>query len=443
MSRLPFVLALALSFAGSAVADDWPQWLGPQRDGVWRETGVETRFSKDLKAAWSAEVGAGYAGPAVAGGRVFLLDRTVADKSKIPGDPFDRSAIPGAERVLCFDDATGVLLWKHEYDCPYTISYPLGPRTTPVVADGKVYTLGAMGHLLRLDAATGAVEWSRDFRKDYGIDAPLWGFSASPLLDGDRLICLVGGDGSTVVAFDKTTGKEVWKAVSAAQPGYAPPVIYEAGGTRQLIAFDAEKVSSLNPQTGKVHWSEPMKSAFGMSIAMPRKSGDLLFVTSYQDASMMLTLAEDKPAASVLWRDTNRTSFRSTMMTPWFEGGEKGYVYGCDSNGMFRCVQAATGARVWESLEPTTGGRPVKWGTAFVVKYEPTGTFFLFNEHGDLISAKLSPAGYEELARAHLLEPTSSAGGRDVLWSHPAFAHQSVYARNDSRLVKVPLAETK
>ena len=438
MPRLLSALALALTFAGPAVADDWPQWLGPKRDGVWRETGVATRFPKDLKPAWSAPVGAGYAGPAVAEGKVYLLDRVVADPSTVPADPFDRKTIPGVERVLCFDDATGELLWKHEYDCPYTISYPLGPRTTPVVAGGKVYTLGAMGNLLRLDAATGKVEWSRDFRKDYGIDAPLWGFSGHPLLDGDRLICLVGGQGSTVVAFDKETGKELWKAVSAKEPGYAPPVIYEAGGARQLIAFDAEKVSSLNPETGEVHWSEPIKSAFAMSIAMPRKSGDLLFLTSYQDASMMLRLADAKPAAEVLWRDTNRTSFRSTMMTPWVEGG---YAYGCDSNGMFRCVKAETGERVWETLEPTTGGRPVKWGNAFVVKHEPTGTFFLFNELGDLIAADLSPQGYNEHARAHLLDPTSSAGGRDVLWSHPAFANKSVYARNDERLVKVPLAE--
>src|SRR5205814_7757935 len=136
-----------------------------------------------------------------------------------------------------------------------------GPRTTPVVADGKVYALGAMGDLFCLDANTGKVIWSKNFPKDYEADVPLWGFSSSPLLDRERLICLVGGKGSVVVAFHKDTGKEIWKALSAIEPGYAPPMIYEFGGKRQLIVWHPQAVNSLDPETGKVHWSQPYRGS--------------------------------------------------------------------------------------------------------------------------------------------------------------------------------------
>lgn len=436
MPRRMIGLTLACFLTTAAVADDWPQWLGPGRDAVWREPGVATKLPAEAKPAWSAEVGSGYAGPAVAEGRVYLLDRVVADPSTVPADPFQRGRIAGKERVLCYDDATGEELWKHEYDCPYTISYPLGPRTTPVVAEGLVYALGAEGNLLCLSAENGDVVWSRELQKDYGIEPPMWGFSAHPLLDGDKLICLVGGEGSVVVAFDRNSGTELWRSLSAKEPGYCPPVIYEAGGVRQLIVYTPAEVASLNPETGEAYWSVPAKPAFAMSIAMPRKEDDKLFVTSYQDESMMLQLAPDAPKADVLWKGSLRTSMQSTMMTPWFEDG---FLYGCDSNGQFVCVKAADGSRLWETLAPTTGGRPAKWGTAFVVKHEPSGKFFLFNELGDLITADLSPEGYKEISRTKLLEPTSSAGNRPVLWMHPAFANRSVYARNDEKLVKVSL----
>src|SRR5262249_45952270 len=146
--------------------------------------------------------------PAVAHGRVYVTDRQLAQNTSNPSDPFQRGVIQGTERVLCLDEKSGKVLWKHEYDCPYTISYPAGPRATPVVSDGKVYSLGAEGNLLCLDAQKGKVLWSRDFKKDFDAKTPMWGFAGHPLLDGNRLICLVGGTGSVAVAFDKNTGKE-------------------------------------------------------------------------------------------------------------------------------------------------------------------------------------------------------------------------------------------
>ena len=150
-------VALLLA-SGTVKADDWPQWLGPKRDGVWRESGVLDKFPEGgPKVLWRAKIAAGYAGPAVAGGRVYVTDRILAQSANNPKEGMiptrPKAPIPGTERVLCLREKDGTLLWKHEYDCPYTISYPLGPRTTPVIADGKVYTLGAEGNLLCLDAA--------------------------------------------------------------------------------------------------------------------------------------------------------------------------------------------------------------------------------------------------------------------------------------------------
>src|SRR5262249_20674420 len=156
---------------------------------------------------------------------------------------------------------------------PYTVSYPLGPRTTPLIQDHKVYTLGTEGNLICLEAETGKVLWSREFKKDYGVQTPMWSFSSHPLIDGRKLICMAGGKGSTVAAFDKDSGKEIWRALTASEPGYCPPMIYEGGGKRQLIIWHGEAVNALDPETGAVYWSQPLKTYAAMAIPTPRKLG--------------------------------------------------------------------------------------------------------------------------------------------------------------------------
>ena len=434
-------VCVAFLLGNALFADDWTQWLGPGRDSVWRESGIVERFpTNGPPIRWRTAIGAGYAGPVVAGGRVYVSDRQLAAGVSNPADPFDRGQIRGFERVLCLSEADGQLLWKHEYECPYTISYPAGPRVAPLVSGGKVYTLGAEGNLLCLDADNGKVLWSKDFKKDFSIKAPMWGFAGHPLLDGKRLICLVGGQGSTAVAFDKDTGKEIWRALSAEEPGYSSPIIYEAGGKRQLILWYPEAANSLDPETGAVYWSVPFKSRSGMTIATPRKLGDSLFFTAFYSGSLMLRLDSAKPAATTTWRtlkvnEKDTTHLNAVMCTPFLEDG---FIYGVCSYGQLRCLKLDTGERVWETFQATTSGEPVRWANAFIVKNG--NRFFLFNEKGDLIIAKLSPQGYEEISRAHLLEPTGSAAGRPVLWSHPAFANRHAYARNDKEIICVDLA---
>jgi outer membrane protein assembly factor BamB len=436
-----FLLAVfAFVLDSTANADDWPQWLGPKRDAVWRESGIIEKFpEKGPAVRWRTPIAAGYSGPAVADGKVYLMDRVVAKGAQKRGNDFSRGKSPGSERVLCLDETDGKILWQKEYDCLYTISYPLGPRTTPIVHDRKVYTLGAEGNLFCLDTDGGKELWSQDFKKNYTTQSPIWGYSAHPLLDGQKLICMVGGKDSTVAAFDKDSGKEIWRALDAKNLGYCPPMIYEAAGKRQLIIWHGEAVNGLDPETGKVYWSVPFASYSSMSISTPRMMGDYLFLTSTFGKSLMLRLGIEQPSAEVAWRGDpkKKNSFDSVFATPFVEDG---FIYGTSSDGELMCIKADTGERLWSTFEPN-GGKKARCSDVFIVKNGDR--FFLFTEKGNLIIAKLSPKGYQEISRAHLLEPTSAAFGRDVLWSHPAFANRSIYLRNDKEIICVSLAETQ
>ena len=442
-------LALLGLTSTGARADDWPQWLGPQRDGVWRETGILEKFPQGGPLIrWRTPIGAGYAGPAVAQGKVYVTDRVVAPRAPVSSNPFDsRTVIPGVERVLCLDESNGKILWKYQYDCPYQVSYPAGPRTTPIVHQGKVYTLGTMGHLFCLDAANGQVLWSKELQKEYTVGnggSIWWGCAANPLLDGDKLICLVGGPGSIVVAFHKDTGKELWKALSASETGYSSPVIYEHGGRRQLIVWNPDSVNALDPETGRLFWSHSFPCKNGLTVSMPRLAGDNLFITAFYDGSLMLQLQPGQAPPRVVWKSKNRSEMsrltdglHSIIPTPFLRDG---YIYGVCSYGQLRCLKADTGERIWQTLRATTNdGKEVRWGNAFLIPQQDR--FFLINEKGDLIIARLTPKGYEEIDRAHILEPDNRSPGRAVNWSHPAFAQRSMFARNDHEIVCVSLAD--
>jgi outer membrane protein assembly factor BamB len=434
----------------AARADDWPQWLGPKRDGVWRETGILDKFpASGPNYIWrNKDIGGGYSGPAVASGKVYLTDRLLPPGVRNPKNPFAKDAINGQERVLCLDAKDGKILWKHAYDCKYEVSYPAGPRTTPVVDNGRVYTLGTMGDLLCLDAATGAERWVRNLAKDYEAPVQTWGFSSSPLVDGDKLICLVGGKGSLVVAFNKKTGEELWKSLTAKEQGYCPPIIIEAGGKRQLIVWVPSGLHSLDPETGKPYWSEKYNAQAGMTIGTPRQDGDNLFVSCFYNGSMLLKLAKDSPTAKQVWKSKatsddpkNTQTLHTVISTPVLKDG---YVYGVCSHGEVRCLKLDTGERIWDTFAATTEGEPRRWANVFFIAQGDR--YFLPNEKGELIIAKLSPDGYQEISRAQILRPTNSMAqfgkGRpsDVVWSHPAFANQCVYMRNDEEIVCVSLA---
>ena len=429
------ILALGVLFlAASARAEDWPQWLGPKRDGVWSETGIVETFPKDgPPVKWRVKIAGGYSGPAVAAGKVYVTDFQGDTVKK----EFHKDKFKGVERVLCLNAEDGKQLWEYKYDCTYSVQYPAGPRCTPTVEDGKVYALGAEGNLVCLDAEKGKLIWSKDFKKDYQAVTPQWGFCSHPLVDGDKLYCVVGGTGSTVVAFDKNTGKEIWKALDAKEQGYCPPTMIEAGGKKQLLIWHAESLNSLNPDFGVLYWSVKLAPSYSMAIMAPRRHGDLLFAGGNGDQAVCLKLAADKPAVTEVWRGKKSTALYPINSTPFLEDG---IIYGVDQPGLLRGVKLETGERLWEASEPVTGkDRSVNSGTAFLVKNGDR--FFLFNEIGQLIIAKLTPKGYEEVAKAKILDPTGTAFGRDVVWSHPAFARKCCFARNDNEIICVDLSK--
>jgi outer membrane protein assembly factor BamB len=415
--------------------------MGVKRDDVWRETGIIDKFPTDgPKELWRVKIAGGYAGPAVAEGRVYVTDYVTDVDTKKVSSPQEQPAINGTERVLCRDAKTGEEIWTHKYPCKYSISYPAGPRCTPTVHQGKVYTLGAEGDLFCLDAAKGTVHWSKNFKTDFQAKTPVWGFSSHPLVDGQKLICLVGGKEGIVYAFDKDSGKELWHALDAAGPGYSPPTIIEAGGARQLLIWHPQSLNSLNPDDGKPYWSVPLEPQFGMSIMAPRQSGDVLFAGGIGGVSVLLKLAKDHPAVTEVWRGSMKTGASPVNSTPFLENG---FMYAVDQPGTLLGVRLDTGERVWETFKPLSDQpdvRRINSGTAFLVKNGER--FFLFAETGHLIIAKLSPKGYEEISRAKILDPTGTAfKDRDVVWSHPAFANKCIFARNDKEIVCASLAE--
>ena len=441
------ILTTALCWSANPVdAEDWLQWRGANRLGIWHEKGIIDRFPDGgLKVSWRAPVGSGFAGPAVADGRVFLLDWR--------RDPQSRT-LDGTERVVALDEQTGAVLWTHEWETSYRmlmVTYAIGPRATPTVDGDRVYVVGATGRLWCLNVETGDVIWHTDYVEDHHTSVPVWGVASVPLVDDNRLITIVGGEpDALVVAFDKHTGEEIWRAVEVVQDmGYGQPVISEAGGARQLIIWHPGALVSLDPVTGDAYWEQPWEVGSGLTVATPVKSDDYLFVSQFYNGSMMVRLSRDRPDATMLWKGSSRSELPDkteglhALITTSIISGD--FVYGVDSYGELRGLDARTGERVWMSDAMTAQNR---WGAAFMVRHDDR--FFVNNDEGDLIIAQFTPEGYVELDRTKLIEPTSAAGhrtigprtrwNRTVNWSHPAYANRHIFQRNDKELIRVSLA---
>lgn len=406
---------------------DWPQWRGPGRDGAWRETGLIDAFpGPELKPRWRVPISNGYSGPTVAAGKVYAADRVLEPESR--------------ERVHCWDRETGRPLWSVSYPCDYRgVSYPNGPRSAVTIHQGRAYFLGALGHLHCLDAADGRVVWARDLGADYRIRLPDWGIAGSPLVEGDRVVVPISGEGACLVALDRETGREKWKALPD-RATYSSPILITQGGVRVLVYWTADRVVGLNPGSGRLLW-EVAHPSIGMNvdgIATPAVSGDRLLVVSVYEGALMIRLGTDGPTASKLWlrRAANPRiveGLNSMIADPVFR---EGHIYGLTYFGELRCLRADDGDVLWEekSLMPRA-----MWATAHLVQNgEQT---WILTERGELILARLTPAGYRELGRSRLIRPTrgqlNQRGG--VVWSHPAFAHGHVFARNDEELLCVDL----
>ena len=403
-----------------AKAEDWAQWRGAQRDGRWNETGLRDELPEgQIPLAWSVPIGAGYSGPTVSHGRVYVTDRQVTEREE-------------TERILCFRSEDGELLWKVEYSAPYTISYKAGPRASVTIDEGRAYSVGAMGHFYCLDAESGKVLWKKELETEYAIEMPIWGIAAAPLIYGDLVIQQVSGsNGACMVAFNKVDGKEVWRSLND-KAGYSSPIVIRQAEQDVLVCWTGDSLSGLDPKNGKVFWGHPFPSSrMPIGIGTPIIENDLLFVSSFYDGSMMIRVPRDRVASELVWRevgpDEQHTKSLHAMIGTCIL--KDGFVYGAD---------AKTGKRIWEDLNAVPKAR---WAAIHMV--EQADRVWMFNERGELLITKLAPTGLTILDRCKLIDPTRDQLGQrgGVCWSHPAFAERCVFARSDEKLVKASLAK--
>lgn len=413
-----------------ATADDWPQWRGVHRDAVLQETGLrETLPVGQLPLRWSVPIGAGYSGPTVAEGRVYVTDRGP--------EGFEEEV----ERVLCFDALTGELIWSHGYDAAYSVGYRAGPRASVTVHDGKAISVGTMGHFKCFDAVSGTVIWEHDLNTEYDIVMPNWGITSSPLVHGDLVIQVTAGKGEAcVVAFDLSTGRERWRAIDELS-GYAAPILIRQGGKDVVVCWTGESVTGLDPTSGELQWRVPMKSRnMPIGVATPVVQGNRLFVSSFYDGSLMIEFDPNEPTAKQVWRrvgidEKNTDALHCMISTPILKGD---YIYGVDSYGELRCLDIKTGDRIWKDVTAVPRNR---WATIHTIQYGDRE--IMLNEEGYLLYVTLVPEGYRELSRCKLIATTKKQLRRrdGVTWAHPAIANGHIFARNDKELVCASLKE--
>lgn len=404
--------------------EDWPQWRGARRDGVWRETGILQSFPPGgPKVLWRVPVGVGFSSPVVARGRVYIADSHVTRTN-------------AQENVRCLDVDTGKTLWIHRYDVVYPEygadpDHPFGPVATPVVAGGKIYTYGRMSHLLCLDAISGRVEWGHNLPKEYQTTEDLRGPNSSPIVESNLVIISIAKSPQiSIVAFDKDSGRQAWEALDEI-PTNTSPIVIDSGGRRQLIVFANKSVAALDPATGRILWRLNIPPGGNYAVPTPVWKEDLLLLSG-----LMLKLNRDEPGASVLWPEEMRAAriYLSDTSTSVLQ---EGLVFIPTNKGQILCLEAVTGKQLWQADQVSES----KSGASIHITTVPgIGGAFLFTDRGDLILARLAAAGYQELGRFHLLEPTADFGQRKMAWVPPAFSSRRVFARNDRELVCASLA---
>ncbi|HPS00909.1 MAG TPA: PQQ-like beta-propeller repeat protein [Candidatus Sumerlaeota bacterium] len=396
---------LCLTFASSvplAHADDWPQFLGPNKDCISQEKGLATQWpAEGPKRLWQFEVGEGFSCLAISAGRLFTMGQA-----------------EGAQWVYALDAEKGNLLWKVQSGKKYD-NYP-GPRATPVVDADRVYTLDTDGHLMCLNAADGKIVWECQTLQEFKAKNLTWGVANTPLVDGAQLIVNVGqSQGSSVVSFDKMTGKVLWKAHND-MAGYASPTIRTIGGKRQLIVFFATGVVGMEPEGGKELWRIPWKTQFDIHATTPVVKDNLIFIASDYGTGCALIEVDlaKQPAAKILLKSKD---IQAKYTTPLLVGD---YLYAFDEQQGFRCVELKTLTTKWVE-------KGFNNGTAVMAG----GQVYLLGEQGSLALAKVSPEKLEIVSKVENFFQKDEFGKELRCWTMPVVANGKLYARNEKTLI--------
>ena len=410
MSRFMSVLTAAVillvligAVHAPTYAQDWPQWRGPGRDGLITSFREPKAWPAQLEQAWQVTVGTGHSSPLVEGRRIYLLSRQ--------GEQ---------EVVSCLDLETGKLVWRDLYPAPYTVNsaatrHGKGPKSTPVLQGGTLFTLGIGGILSAYDAGSGRLRWRREFASEYPKTSPLYGAAMSPIVERGLLIAHVGGHGNgALCAFDAETGRTVW-SWKGDGPAYSSPIAADVGGTRQVVTQSQKSVIAVSPVDGTLLWSLPFTTAYDQNAVTPVVSGDTVIVSGLDNGVRAYRIAR----AGNMWHPERVWENRDVsfyMSTPVLAGGT---LYGMShrNKGSFIALDARTGAALW-----ATPGRAGD-NAAVLVAGE---TLLLLTTDGELIVSRATRTGFEERRRYTVAaSPT---------WAHPVVTRAGIVVKDAETL---------
>jgi outer membrane protein assembly factor BamB len=400
------VALLGAIIQSAPAAGDWPQILGPNRNGIYTGPAIVPSFPRTgPPLLWKRDVGAGFAGPAVAGNRLILFHR-----------------VNNRETVEAMDALTGATVWTFDYATAYRddFGFDEGPRAIPVIAGGRVFTHGADGMLHGIDFTTGKMLWSVDTRRVFEAPKGYFGVASSPLVDGTRVLVNVGGTKGGLVAFDAATGKTLWTATSD-EASYSAPVIADINGQHTGVFFTRTGLVAVDPSNGKILYQYRWRARMAASVnaATPIVSGDTIFLSaSYGTGAVLLKVAANRGVTPIWSGDESMSNHYSTSVL------KDGYLYGFDGRQEFgqtlRCVELATGKVMW-NVDGFGAGTLLIAGDTLVIT----------RESGELALAPASPKAFRFLARAQLL--------KGVVRAYPALAGGRYYVRNEHQLAAYDL----
>jgi outer membrane protein assembly factor BamB len=404
-SALPFAILACMASLPSLMAAEWPQFLGPTRNGISQESNlIDTIPTGGLKEVWRTTGGIGMSGIAVGGGRVITL---------IQKD--------GQQWLIALQARTGKPQWKTPVASEYKDRQGDGPRATPTISGDRVFAFSGEGTLAAVSPSDGKILWSHNVVKQHSGEVADYGMASSPLVVGDMVIVTAGAPKACVVAYRTGSGERAW-AAGDDPPGYSSPALLNVGGRQQVVVFTGGSAIGLDPPTGKLLWRYPYKTDYDCNVATAIEiNGNVLISSGENHGTVLLNLqaAGEKFEPKEVWSSQGvKSVLRSEWQTPIFEGGK---LYGLDNIGSagpvtnLTCLDAATGQQLWE--------KP-RFGKSNLIYAD--GKLFFSTLAGELVIVRASPQAFEELGRQQILGSTRQA---------PSLADGHLYLRDDKEIV--------